>query len=78
MLVESLLQLNNDCFDLLWVALDKWAVRQAPSSFGVGQLNVFHTSYASSVVVQHPSQPSSVENCKSFSSVSVVDGLSEK
>lgn len=78
MLVESHSQINNDCFDLLWVALDKWAVRQSPSSVGEGQLNVFHMSSASSVVVQHPFQPSSVENGKSVRSVNVVDCLSEK
>ena len=78
MLVESHSQRNNDCFDLLWVALYKRPVRQSPSSIGEGQLNVFHMSCASSVVVQHPFQPSSVENCKSLSSVNVVDCLNEK
>lgn len=78
MLVESHSELNNDCFDLLWVALDKWAIRQSPSNVGEGQLNVFHMSCASSVVVQHPFHPSSAGNCKSLSSVNVVECLNEK
>lgn len=72
MLVESHSEINNDCFDLLWVALDKWAVRQPPSNVEEGQLNVFP------VVVHHPFQPSSVESCKSVSSVNAVGCLSEK
>lgn len=78
MLVESHSEINSDCFDLHWVALDKWAVRQSPSNVGEGQLNVFHMSCALSVVVHHPFHPSSVENCKSVSSVNVVACLNEK
>lgn len=60
LLVESHSEINNDCSALLWVALDKWAVRQSPRWH-----NVFHMSCASSEVVKHPLQASSVENSKS-------------
>lgn len=54
MLVESPSQINSDSVELLWVALDKRAVRQSANNIGEGQRNVFRMSCALCVVVQHP------------------------
>lgn len=73
MLVAS----HGDCVELLWVALDKGAVRQPANNGGEGQHNVFPVSCALSVVVQHPVQPS-LETTAARLTLSAAGCLGEK